>query len=67
MIYFVFSNDDGTDDIKSTEREEEGTEIIQHGTARAEEQVRVPNGVKDIVSKISIFSYIYLYRTNNSL
>lgn len=32
-----------------------------------EGQARVPNGVKDIVSKISIFSYIYLYRTNNSL
>lgn len=35
---------------------------------RVEGQARVPNGVKDIVSKISIFfSYIYLYRTNNSL
>lgn len=30
-------------------------------------QAKVPNGVKDIVSKISMFSYIYLYRTNNSL
>lgn len=58
MIYFLFfvlSNNNGTDDMKA------GGKLKSFiMTVRAEGQARVPNGVKDIVSKISVI-HIYIY------
>lgn len=63
VIYFIFSNDNGTDDMKAQGGRKGGWKHPTHGycMVRAEGQARVPNGVKDIVSKISFFFHIYIY------
>lgn len=73
MIHFIlfFSNENGTDNM--TEKHRGGgagrgclntiqqVNTVWWGSGRGEGQARVPNGVKDIVSKISIFFHIYIY------